>query len=333
MTRAMWWVGCCVAALPLAAQPKLLVNAQVDTRPASAGLESVFHALLGQQPQPAWIGYSVPAVPNGGLGCEYVRDGFTSPGVVHLEPPDHAVVLLRVDGGAVTRIRSLSPDCEIDAGGLPVHWLTDVPAAASVALLASLVSTREVTGDGALSAIAVHRDPSADAVLDRYLAPDQPETLRLRAVSWMGAWRGRHGFEALRKIVAADPDNRVRERAVTALASSKEPEAGPLLVSLARGDSSTRIREQAVSALGSSRRPIPGAVETLRSIIATDRDPQVKRRAVSALVSLPDGQGIPLLIEVVKTSQDPEVRKQAMNTLGNSRDPRATAFFEEVLKK
>jgi HEAT repeats len=335
MRSKQWWcaAGLCLAALPLAAQPKLLVNAQVDTRSASAGLETAFRGLLGQQPQPAWIGYSVPSVRTGGLGCEYVRDGNSSAGVVHLEPPDHAVVLIRVENGTVTRIRSLSPDCEIDAGGLPVHWLTDVVSGQSVALLESLIPNRDVTGDGALSAIAVHNDPAADAVLDRYLAPNQPETLRLRAVSWMGSWRGRHGFEALKKIIAEDQDSRVRERAVTAMGSSKEPEAGPLLISLARGDQSARIREQAISALSSSRRPVAGAVDTLKAIIATDRDPQVKRRAVSALLSLPDGEGIPMLIEVVKTTQDPEVRKQAMNTLGGSRDPRATAFFEEVLKR
>jgi HEAT repeat protein len=335
MTRATWWraAGLSLAILPLAAQPKLLVNAQVDTRPASGGLEGVVHGLLGQQPQPAWIGYSVPAVRNGGLSCEYVRDGFSSPGVVHLEPPDHAVILMRVEAGAVMRVRSLSPDCEIDAGGLPVHWLSDVSPAQSVALLTSLIANRETTADGALNAIAIHNDPSADAVLDRYLAPNQPETLRLRAVSWMGSYRGRHGFEALKKIIAEDPDGRVRERAVTALASSKEPEAAPLLVSLARGDQNPRIRQQAISSLASSRRHIPDAVETLKTIIATDHDPAVKRRAVSALVSLPDGEGIPLLIEVVKTTQDPDVRKQAMNTLGNSRDPRATAFFEDVLER
>jgi hypothetical protein len=335
MTRTNWWyaAGWCLAALPLAAQPKLLVNAQVDTRPASAGLESMFHSLLGQQPQPAWIGYSVPAVRNGGMGCEYVRDGFSSPGVVHLEPPDHLVVMLRVEGGVVMRIRSLSPDCEIDAGGLPVHWLTDVRPAQSVALLAALIPSHDIAGDGALSAIALHNDPSADAVLDRYLQPNQPETLRLRAVSWMGSYRGRHGFEAIKKIIAEDPDSRVRERAVSALASSKEPEAGPLLVSLVRGDQNARIREQAISALASSRRPGPPPVDILKEVIQTDPDPQVRRRAVSALVSIPDGQGIPLLIELVKTTHDADVRKQAMNSLGASRDPRATAFFEEVLKR
>ena len=68
-------------------------------------------------------------------------------------------------------------------------------------------------------------------------------------------------------------------------------------------------------------------------MIESDPDNQVKRRAVSALNQLPDGEGIPLLIQVVKTTPNAEVRKQAMSTLGQSRDPRAVAFFEEVLKK
>ena len=106
------------ATLPLVAQPKLLVNAKVDTHSAAAGLEQAFRPLVTALPQPAWIGYSVPST-RVNLGCDYVRDGWSQPGVIHLEPPDHAVILFRVDGGAVERIRTLSPDCEIDAGDLP----------------------------------------------------------------------------------------------------------------------------------------------------------------------------------------------------------------------
>jgi len=252
--------------LPLAAQPKLLVNAQVKTLPAGAGLETAFRALLAAQPQPAWIGYSVPAVRTN-LGCEYVRDSFTMPGVVHLEPPDHAVILFRVEANAVNRIRSLSPDCEIDAGGLPFYWLTDVQPAQSVALLLTFVSGRD--SDSAVGAIAQHADPAADQALDRFLAAGQPKSLRQRTVTLLGSTRGRN----------------------------------------------------------------PAVVATLLKVIESDPDTEMKRRAVSALHSLPDGAGIPLLIQLVKTSKDAEVRKQAMSTLGTSRDPRATAFFEEILKR
>lgn len=263
MKRSLWLLA---LALPLAGQPKLLINAKPDVHSAASGLDAAFRALLPEQPQPAWIGYSVPAVRSYGLGCEYVsRDSGPGAGVMHLEPPDHAVILFRVVGNAVERIRSMSPDCEIDAGDVPFHWLNDVQPAQSVALLATFVEPSTRLGGSALNAIAMHSDASADAALDRFLAAAQPHDLRLRAVNAMRT-RGQHGVDTLKNLMANDPDQRIRER------------------------------------------------------------------AVSTLGSFPDGQGIPLLIEIARTSTTPEIRKQAMRTLQNTRDPRALAFFEQVLK-
>ena len=261
MRKLLWaWM---LAALSLTAQPKLLVNAQVDRVSAASGLAGAFRALVAASPQAAWIGYNVPSLRSGNLGCDYVRDGGASAGVVHLEPPDNAVILFRIEGNAVGRIRALSPYCEIDAGNLPVHWITDVKAGESVALLATFALDSGPTGDGAVSALAVHGDPAAGTALDRFLTTEQPEWLRLRIVS----------------------------------------------------------------------RLAPRGIDVLKRLISTDSSENVRRRAVSALTSVPEGAGIPVLIELVKTSQDAAIRKQAMNSLQQSRDPRALVFFEEVLKR
>ena len=318
------------AALPLAAQPKLLINAKLDTRTAAAGLEQTFRPLVTAQPQPAWIAYSVPGTRTF-LGCDYVRDGWSQPGVIHLEPPDHAVILFRVDGGKVERIRSLSPDCEIDAGDLPVHWLADVKPAESVALLNAFVAQHDRYMDGAMNAIAAHADPAADAVLQGFLATDQPESIRLRVVGWFVPSRGRRGFDVLKNLIASDPNERVRERAISTLGNSREPEALDLLIATARKDQNSRMRMQAISAL--NRHGGSTVLATLKDAIENDTDVQVKRRAVSALQSMPDGEGIPLLIQLARSTQNAEVRKQAMSTLGQSHDGRAVTFFEEVLKK
>jgi len=319
-----------LAALPLMAQPKLLVNAKVDTRSAAAGLEREFKTLLTAQPQPAWIAWEVPAVRGAEMGCEYVRDGYSTAGIVHLEPPDHAVILFRVEGNTVDKLRSLSPDCEIDAGGLPVHWLSGVAAAESVALLATYVPQRELDANGALNAIAVHADASADPVLDRYLAANQPEWLRRRAASLEGSERGLHGVEALKSVIANDVSEQVKQSAISGLARNKTPEALSLLISTARADRNPRTRAQAIAAL--DRKPGQAVLDTIRAAIAGDPDASVRRRAVDALGSMPDGGGIPALIQLVKTSKDMDVRKQAMNRLQSSHDARAEAFFEEVLK-
>jgi HEAT repeat protein len=321
------------ATLPVAAQPKKLVNAQVDTRSAAAGLESVFRTLATAQPQPAWIAYTVPAARSRQFGCDsYWRDGeFTvAGGTVHLEPPSEALVLYRVDDNRVGKIRTLAPDCDIDAGGVPVHWLTDVKPAESVALLATFINGPEPRLDSPMNAIGLHADPSADAALESFVAPQQPEEVRRKAVFWLGVTRSRRGFEALKKILANDPSERVRERAVQALAMSKDAEAIDLVIATARTDRSPKVRGQALSAL--SRQAGVKAIGPIQQAIENDPERGVKRRAVSALQQLPNGQGIPLLIQLAKNSRDVEVRKQAMSSLGHSRDQRAIAFFEDVLK-
>jgi len=245
VTRALWLLA---AAIPATAQPKLLINAQLDTRSAASGLEAQLRALVSAQPQPAWIGYTAPAVRSYNLGCEYVSPGGrTAPGVVHLEPPDQVVVLFRVQSGQVDRIRALSPDCEIDAGGVPVHWLSDVRPAESVALLATFDDTN------AILAIAMHGDLSADAALERLVSSSPHENVRRRAAFWLGASRGRSGVDAVKDVLARSSDQAVRRQAVEGLAASRDSAAVDLLISVARQEKDVAIRRQAVNALGRSR--------------------------------------------------------------------------------
>jgi HEAT repeat protein len=330
MTRGAWIV--LAAALPLAAQPKLPASARLDTRQAAQGLDREFQALLAATPQPAWIANSVPSTRTTALGCEFVsRDGaWWSSGTVHLEPPAQALILFRVVAGEVERIRALSPDCEIDPGEAPFHWIADVAPAGSVALLAAL-ATREPPLASAVGAIAVHGDPAADQALDRFAAAGQLDRLRERAIACLGWARGRHGFGTLEGLIENDPDERIRARAIAALASSQEPEAVDLLISLSQSGPDAKVRPQAVRELGHRRGD--QAVAAIAAVLDKDADLGVQRAACAALESLPDGQGIPRLIQLAKETRDRQLRRQVMTWLQNSRDPRALAFFESVLTK
>lgn len=331
------WAGAFAAACglaasyPLAAQPKNVLNAKVDTRSASGGVDRIVHELISAQPQPAWIGYEIPSVRSWNLGCEYVyNDGNMQRGVVHLEPPDHAIILIRVDENAVSRIRYISPDCEIDGGAAPLHWLTDVQPEQSVAMLVGLAAGHDPGSPSAMGAIAMHASPAADSALEKFLGTDQPVSVRQRVVGWLGSDRGPHGFDVLKNVIEKDPDERVRERAVSTLASSRDPRALPLLIETARNAQSAKLRAQAIGDL--NRKPSATVLPVLKEAIEKDPDPNVQRRAISALQSMPDGAGIPLLIELATAEKDLQLRRQAMNSLQASRDPRALDFFAKVLR-
>src|ERR1019366_4879356 len=99
-------------------------------------------------------------------------------------------------------------------GDLPVHWLADVKPAESVGLLDTFATQRGRLTGRRRSAMAAHADAGADAALERFLAPSQPEFVRLRVVNWLGNMRGRRGFDMLKNVIAGDPSDRVRERAI-----------------------------------------------------------------------------------------------------------------------
>jgi hypothetical protein len=322
-----------MAVLPLTAQPKRLVDAQVQTRAVSGSLDQQIQSLQTVQPQPAWAAYIVPAARGRNFGCDgYWRDNeFTvAGGVVHLEPPQEVMVLFRFNNNQVSQIRTLAPDCDISAGGVPFYWLTGVQPADSVAKLGGFVTQGGRLTESAVNAIGFHAGPAADTALEKFLARDQPESVRMRAARWMGTTRGRRGVEMLKAIVASDPNERVRKSAIQAIASSSDPEAIDILVTTAKGDRTPSMRSEALRAL--ARKGGPKALAAISTAIDNDPERDVRRNAVSALRSLPDGEGIPLLMQTAKSHRDAEVRKHAMSVLGQSRDPRAVAFFEDVLR-
>jgi HEAT repeat protein len=296
--------------------------------PASS-LEQSFREQYAQ-PQPAWIGYTVPAVAGHEQHCDYDQ-GVRAPGPVHLEPPDQVQILFRIQDNRVGKIRAISGDCQLDPDGVPLRWIRDVQPAESVAFLASFVTAdRDQVRDGAVSAIALHADPAADEALERFTAAGQPESLREKAVFWLGAARGRRGYEMLRRIVTQDASDQVREKAVFALSICKEPQALDTMIAVARNDASSHVRGQALFWL--AQKAGKKAVGAISGAIDNDPDTEVKKKAVFALQQLPNGEGVPMLIQVARANRNREVRKQAMFWLGQSNDPRALAFFEEVLK-
>ena len=346
-------------------QPRVS-NGRLAAQPAGS-LDATFRRLVTAQPGPGWIGYSVPVVSRseGRLCCTgetWISDGvvFTNGRLatcglepstttarrpsdqpaqmqnpVRLEGPDSLVVLYRVEEKAVQKIRIVSPDCELDAGGLTIQWLDGVNGADSVKLLSTFVSRAEVKSDritdAAISAIAMHKDEAADVALERLGAKDNPEFVRKKVTFWMGNARGRRGFEAVKKIARDDPSEEVRKSAMFGLSQSSDDQSIPELVRFARQDASPKVRGEAIFWL--AQKAGQRAAAEITSAIENDPDTDVKRRAVFALGQLPKDEGVPLLINVAKTNKNPVVRKQAMFWLGQSKDPRALDFFAQILAK
>ncbi len=253
---------------------------------------------------------------------------------VQLEGSDTEALLYRVENNRVEKIRVYSLACPLDAGGRRFVWLTDVPAQSSLEYLDGLARTdpSSQVEDGAVFAIAQHDNPRVDNMLEVLTRPDEPAKVREQAVFWLGASRGAPGVEILKRIVAQNGSgDALREKAVFALSIGKQPEGTDVLLDVAKRDPSPHIRGQALFWL--AQKAGAKASSALQNAIANDPDTDVKKQAVFAMSQLPKDEGVPKLIDIARTQRNPEVRKQAFFWLGQSNDPRALAFFEQVLLK
>jgi hypothetical protein len=351
MKRAAFALAVVVAAARASAQAPVprVVNASVEQRAVSGALDAFVDALVNAQTKPAWIGYQVPAVAGHYAGCcgsgesaitgspcylegrPSATAGESRP--VKLEGDRDVLVLFRVESGQVGRIALFSPECELDAGGLRFFSLTGVQPADSVRLLSRLAratGTSDRVARTAVTALALHGDPSADAALQQLVAPEQPMSLRTQAALWLGSVRGARGFQILRDVVERDASPEFRRQATLALSRSAEPGAVDSLLRMAKADPDASVRGQALFWL--AQKAGKQAVSAITDAIQNDPESQVKERAVFALSQLPKDEGVPLLINVARSNRDPKVRARAMFWLGQSKDPRAVAFFEEILK-
>lgn len=286
--------GCVLLASMLAAaqQPRIL-NARLSPHQAGA-LAHTFRTLVDAQTDVAWIGYAVPvrdrnrttccwtsadgsthfsgSMTSGDMpccgGCRLepgpsggartpASGGLAAPGPVKLEGAERMVVLVRVVGREVERVRTFSEDCELDAGGRPVHWLQDVRSTDSVSLLGSLIDAEPArksrVTNSALMAISQHAEPTAAGTIERLARTHTAAAVRGEALFWLAQMAGEKIAGTITAAIDNDPDTDVKRRAVFALSQLPKDEGVPLLIDVARRNTSPAVRKQAMFWLGQSK--------------------------------------------------------------------------------
>lgn len=315
-------------------------------------------AAAASEPEPSWVAWKVPSVNGRSQSCcsysnnnEHWNGCFIEPsqtltsgarpqqptGPVPLEAGTSLLVMARVAGGKIERVRMFSDDCPLDAGGRTVQLLENVAPEASVRWLSDQI-TASLAADGRsssantpLSAIANTAGPAAYAALVRFTEPSQPSQVRRQAIFWIGQARGAEGFATLKTMLDREPAGDLRRTLVQAISRSRVPEALPTLLAIAKTDKDPASRGEAIFWLAQTAGK--AAAADISAAVQNDPDTKVQERAVQALSQLPKDEGVPLLINVARTHKNPKVRERAMFWLGQSKDPRATKFFEEILIK
>lgn len=222
------------------AQAPSIQNAQLQSQPVTSLARDVA-AVAGQATDPStpiWVAWQVPMVdgerslccyyvddyaPNGVRGCRMepvdpdaprTAPQFPAPtGPVQLEGGTRVTMYVRLVGQRVERLRALSDDCPVDAGGRAVRWLTGVSGADSVAWLKSVALDEKMEADvrskvttAAVRAVALHRDPSAVIALIALaeVTPASPVGTQIRreAMAGLGQSRDPRALQFLQNVIS-----------------------------------------------------------------------------------------------------------------------------------
>ncbi|MEG9435004.1 HEAT repeat domain-containing protein [Edaphobacter sp. HDX4] len=338
------------SAIAFSGQQPRVSDTHLNTESVGSGLSATV-TRFQHSSQQLWIGYEVPSLPRnhssacgdssgsssddgccGEVQLEQSREGMTD--AAQQKEPGRMYVLLRLDHGAVVKVRATNAGCRLNAGGVPFTWLTGVQPEDSVHFLAQLASQAGVENrvmESAFAALAQHATPAATTELAKLATSSDSTRLREKAAFWLGAARGHDGLLALEKLLRTEQDSKLREKLVFDVSINHDPAAADDLLALAKSDSNPGVRSQAIFWLAQKAGKKASAAVT--NAIENDPDQQVKKKAVFALSQLPKDEGIPQLIHVAQTNSNPTVRKEAFFWLGQSGDPRALAYLESVLKQ
>src|SRR5271168_2192111 len=185
-----------VSAFGISAQQPKTVNSQFHAGPVGSGLSATV-ARFQQSSGPLWVGYQVQALPRTHLsacsswnGSSQVEDGCCNEyrledSTDNLNSSDQkdavnpvVYILLRIDHGAIEKVRLVPAGCTLNAGGLPLEWLTDVQPEDSVVFLGQIAAKHADERHDKMAALSMHATPKATEVLASLAAPSNNSFLR-----------------------------------------------------------------------------------------------------------------------------------------------------------
>jgi hypothetical protein len=242
-----------------AAQTPRLSNGQLQSH-ATTNIAKDLPALANTLGEPMWIGYAQPLIDGNHNMCDYWNDGrmiTQSTDPIHLEPANYFLVLFRIEDRQITRIRSYSDNCPLDAGGKAVHWFTNVSPADSVNFMKTFMSpsSTKKLNDSAVTVIAMTKGDQALNELLSLAKDGASSQVKGNALFWLAQRAGDKAVGTIAAAIENDPDTEVKKKAVFALSQLPKDEGVPMLIDQARTNKNPVVRKQAMFWLGQSKDP------------------------------------------------------------------------------
>jgi hypothetical protein len=327
-----------------------------------------------------WVGYQFEVRPGVAIDFEIVDSAggvyMSTDGTSMMFDPKHETrelgvfLLFDTQLNGFTRVEVYNLQRKHEFSGYQVYWAGRVTNEESLNYLKSITGSSDPElkrlAERATFAIALHDDARVDTILTEMIRKPVSESMRTRAIYWLGNTGETAAKNALFTEIVRNPQENTDARlgAMSALGMSRSPATWPVLQNLfetmttrelkrralsgiARNDNSDaaatylirvaetekdiELRKSAIASLG--RIAGQKSLGALTSTVDSDTEVEVQKQAVVAIGRRPKDEAIPILIRTARNHPKMAVRKTAIHVLGQTGDERAVAFFRELLSK
>jgi len=218
-----------------------------------------------------------------------------------------------------------------------VFWLGQVHTDRAAEALERLLKTsgdEELRGEAVMALMEQQSERGVSAVRAVALDDKAPESVRGKAVFWLGQHRSPANATFLRDLFGklagerGDASQAVQKKILFSL--SQMPGEGNdrwLLEIAADPKYSSEVRKQAIFGAGQAH----VATADLIALYGKLTDREVKGQLIWVLSDRRDPAAADRLIEIAKHDPDPEMRKKAIFWLGQSHDPRVKQLLLDII--
>jgi len=215
-----------------------------------------------------------------------------------------------------------------------VFWLSQVPGDRPITLLDEILK-----GNGnleikekALFALSQKREARAQTMLRDFAGRESENVdLREKAIFWLGQQRNQENTDFLRSLYGRLTNEDLKEKILFSLSQQRGAGNDRWLMDIAVNPREPQeLRKKALFWAGQSG----VASSEFASLYDRMSDQELKDQIIFVFSQRGrDAAAMDKLFAIARTDRDPELRKKAIFWLGQSRDPRAQKFLEDLINR
>ena len=230
------------------------------------------------------------------------------------------------------RVAQSDPDQEVREQA--VFWLSQVPGDRSVSLLATILTgnSDEAIKEKALFALSQHSGGRGEQILRDFAARDSESSdLREKAIFWLGQSHSQGNAEFLRTLYGNLKDQDLKEKVIFSLSQQRGVGNERWMMDVALNPKEdTELRKKALFWVGQTG----GSMPELISLYDRMSDAEMKDQLIFVYSQRQnDRAAMDNLFSIARTEKNPDLRKKAIFWLGQSHDPRVQQFLLELINK